>query len=62
MIERKAQKMKLLAERYYGKQALLQTWEQYPGVDTEYRNDLKRRIHKHRLDLTYRGADVENIV
>jgi hypothetical protein len=56
--KKKAEKLARLAERYYGKRDLLAEWDLYPGIDDDYRNDLKRRLIGYHNDLTYRGADI----
>lgn len=46
-----------LVERYYGKLAVLQAWEQSGKPDTDYIRDLKARLRGHKNDLVYRGYD-----
>lgn len=55
-IERK-KRLELLVERYYGKLALLQAWEQSGDVDPDYIRDLKARVRTHKNELTYKGYD-----
>ena len=58
MLEKKAEKLRRLTERYYGKKDILDTWDEHNGnIDMPYRNDLKRRVTAHRNDLMYRGED-----
>lgn len=59
MEEREAAKMVALAERYYGKKDLLDTWDESPLKDVQYRNDLARRVRGHRHDILYRGGDIK---
>lgn len=48
-----------LAERYYGKKDLLETWEEHaPGRAITYKRDLKRRLRGHENDLRYRGVEM----
>lgn len=53
--ERK-ERLEKLTERYYGKLALLQAWEEREDADLDYIRDLKRRIRTHKNELTYKGA------
>jgi uncharacterized linocin/CFP29 family protein len=55
--ERKKRKLAKLVERYYGKLAVLQAWEQTNKPDTDYIRDLKARLRTHKNDLIYRGHD-----
>ena len=45
-----------LTERYYGKKALLEEWEE-AGIENDYTADLRRRVRGHQNDLCYRGVD-----
>jgi hypothetical protein len=56
---KKKRKLERLVERYYGKLALLNAWEERPDADIDYINDLKRRIRTYKNDLTYRGMFFE---
>lgn len=56
---KKKAKLEKLVERYYGKLAVLQAWEQSGNPDTEYIRNLKARIRTYKNDLTYRGHDDE---
>lgn len=58
-IERK-KRLELLVERYYGKLALLQAWEQREDADPDYIRDLKKRLRTHKNELTYKGKDTED--
>jgi len=55
--QRKARNMLALSERYYGKRDLLAEWEEFVHLDPDYVRDLRHRLRRHYLDLTYRGAD-----
>jgi hypothetical protein len=57
MAEKKKVSRIRLSEKYYGKKALLEEWEEFPGLDPDYLRDLRRRVRGHHNDLTYRGAD-----
>jgi len=67
--EKKARSRQLLAERYYMRRAILETWQSCPvfscakqfriapQADPEYLKDLTRRIRGNQSDLAYRGVD-----
>lgn len=57
LIEKKKASLRRLAERYYGKKDLLETWDEHPGKDHQYRRELARRVHAHKEDIRYRGGD-----
>lgn len=57
--EERQKRLEKLVERYYGKLALLQAWEQCGDVDPDYIRDLKKRIRTHRNELVYKGADAD---
>ena len=58
---KKKAKLEKLVERYYGKLALLQAWENDPNPDLEYIRDLKAKIRTYKNDLIYRGHDEDSI-
>ena len=60
-VERKKKALEKLVERYYGKLALLQAWENDPNPDLNYIRDLKKRIRTHKNDLLYRGHDEDDL-
>lgn len=60
-VERKKKALEKLVERYYGKLALLQAWENNPNPDLNYIRDLKKRIRTHKNDLLYRGHDEDDL-
>jgi len=57
MSERKERSRQMLADRYYGKKALLEEWEPYEQLDPDYVSNLRRRVRAYSLDLAYRGDD-----
>jgi len=57
MSERKERTREQLAERYYGKKALLDEWEPYEHLDPPYVDNLRRRVRGYSLQLAYRGVD-----
>jgi hypothetical protein len=57
--EERKKRLEKLVERYYGKLALLQAWEQSGDVDPDYIRDLKKRIRTHKNELTYKGEETE---
>lgn len=64
MSERKERTRHALAERYYGKKDILQSWEERSliakngeRVERDYIYNLRRRVRGYQNDLAYRGAD-----
>lgn len=66
--EKKERLLFKLVERYYGKKAILNSWEQLglmssprsgrrEIMDRDYLRDLSHRVRSHQNDLAYRGAD-----
>jgi hypothetical protein len=55
--KKKEKSFKRLMERYLGKRELLATWDEYPGEDLKYRNDLKRRVTGHKRDILTRSGE-----
>jgi hypothetical protein len=54
---KKKKSMERLVEKYYGKLALLQAWEERDDADPAYIRDLKAKIRMYKNDLIYRGHD-----
>jgi hypothetical protein len=57
MAGKKEKNREKLADRYVGKKALLEEWEEFPELDPDYLRDLRRRVRGHHMDLAYRGMD-----
>jgi hypothetical protein len=57
--EARKKRLEQLVERYYGKLALLEAWENRPDADPDYIRDLKKRLRTHKNELTYKGQDPE---
>lgn len=62
--ERKERTKEALIERYYGKKAVLDSWEERnlvakngEEINREYLYNLRRRVRGYSLELTYRGVD-----
>jgi hypothetical protein len=54
--EERKKRLEKLVERYYGKLAVLQAWEQHPNPPMAYIRKLKARLRTHKNELTYKGA------
>jgi hypothetical protein len=55
--KKKEKNLKRLVERYYGKQALLATWEEQNPGEVKYRNELKRQIQGYKRDILTRTGE-----
>lgn len=68
MSERKERTKEAVIERYLGKKAILDSWEECnlvsapksgtpEPIEREYLYNLRRRVRGYSMELTYRGVD-----